>query len=287
MITKQIHTMVNILFPTDFSKAAENAFLYAIHLTKALDANLILAHVYELPELGRALHQTSKEVYELMEMESLGNFKKSVQKLRELANEKGFDDIDFKHIMAEGQIVPGIATLAEKENIDYIVMGTTGASGLKEVFLGSVAAGVIDTAPCRVLSIPEDTDPSDAIDKVAYLTNYKDEEVVSFDQVANFAKKFNADVYCLHYDKHVSDVSEKDMDEWKGKLHTEGLNVSYHVISGDDFEDSLIEFYQENKIDIIGIQPRKRNLFSAIFKKSNTKSIAQHLKIPLLSLSAK
>lgn len=279
--------MVNILFPTDFSKAAENAFLYALNLTKALDGELTLAHVYELPELGRALHQTSKEVYELMEMESMENFNSSVKKLRELANEKGFDDIDFKHIMAEGQIVPKVAALTEKENIDYIVMGTTGATGLKEVFLGSVAAGVIDTAPCRVLSIPEDTDPKDAINKVAYLTNYKDEEVVSFDQVANFANKFNADIYCLHYDKHVSEVSENEMNEWKNKLHTEGLNVSFHVITGEDFEHSLIDFYEENKIDIIGIQPRKRNLFSAIFKKSNTKNIAQHLKIPLLSLPAK
>tara|TARA_B100000508_G_scaffold141097_1_gene147065 strand:- start:172171 stop:173010 length:840 start_codon:yes stop_codon:yes gene_type:complete len=279
--------MVNILFPTDFSKAAENAFLYALHLTKALDANLTLAHVYELPELGRALHNTSKEVYELMEMESLENFNKSIKKLRELAIEKGFGDVEFKHIMAEGQIVQKIQTLAEKEKIDYIVMGTTGASGLKEVFLGSVAAGVIDTAPCRVLSIPEETNPADKINKIAYLTNYKDEEVVSFDQVANFAQKFNADIYCVHYDKHVTDVSEEEMNVWKNKLHTDGLNVSFHVISGDDFEDSLVEFYQTNKIDIIGIQPRKRNLFTAIFKKSNTKSIAQHLDIPLLSLASK
>jgi nucleotide-binding universal stress UspA family protein len=279
--------MINILFPTDFSKAAENAFLYALHLSRALEANLTLAHIYELPELGRALHQTSKEVYELMEMESLENFNKSVKKLRELAHKKGFDDIEFNHVMAEGQIVPKISRLAEQENIDYIVMGTTGASGLKEVFLGSVAAGLIDTAPCRVLSIPEDTDPKESIKKVAYLTNYKDEEVVSFDQVASFAKKFDAEVCCVHYDKDVTDVSQEEMNAWKEKLHTEDLKVTYHVITGSDFEHSLIEFYENHKIDIMAIQPRKRNLFTAIFKKSNTKSIAQHLKIPLLSLAAK
>lgn len=279
--------MINILFPTDFSKAAENAFLYALHLTKALDANLTLAHVYELPELGRALHNTSKEVYELMEMESLENFNKSVKKLRELAIEKGFGDVEFKHVMAEGQIIHKVAAIAEKEDIDYIVMGTTGASGLKEVFLGSVASGVIDSAPCRVLSIPVQTSPADSIDKVAYLTNYKDEEVVSFDQIAAFAKKFNAEIYCIHYDEHVNDVSQEEMTAWKEKLHTDGLNVSFEVITGEDFEHALIEFYEKNKVDIIGIQPRKRNLFTAIFKKSNTKSIAQHLEIPLLSLPAK
>lgn len=279
--------MINILFPTDFSEAAENAFLYALHLTKALDANLTLAHVYELPELGRALHNTSREVYELMEMESLENFNKSVKKLRELAIEKGFGDVEFKHVMAEGQIIHKVAAIAEKEEIDYIVMGTTGATGLKEVFLGSVAAGVIDAAPCKVLSVPVKTSPADSIKKVAYLTNYKDEEVVSFDQVAAFAKKFDAEVCCVHFEEHVSDVSQEEMTAWKEKLHTEGLKVTYEVITGEDFEHALIEFYEKNNIDIIGLQPRKRNLFTAIFNKSNTKSIAQHLKIPLLSLPAK
>jgi nucleotide-binding universal stress UspA family protein len=279
--------MVNILFPTDFSKAAENAFLYALQLTKVLDANLTLAHVYELPELGRALHNTSKEVYELMEMETLENFNKSIKELRQLAEDKGYGDVSFKHIMAAGQIVPKVANIAEHEKIDYIVMGTTGASGLKEIFLGSIASGVIDIAPCRVLSIPEQTNPTDKIDKVAYLTNYKDEEVVSFDQVVAFAKKFDASIYCVHYDKHVTDVSQEQMTEWKNKLHTEGLMVSFDVITGEDFEHSLVDYYEAKGIDIISIQPRRRNLFSAIFKKSNTKSIAQHLKIPLLSLSAK
>ncbi len=166
-------------------------------------------------------------------------------------------------------------------------MGTTGATGIKEVFLGSVASGVIDAAPCRVLSIPSETSPADAINTVAYLTNYKDEEVVSFDHVANFAKKFNAKICCLHFDKEVTDLSQEHMNAWKEKLHTEDLDVSYHVITGEDFEHALTDFYEKNNVDIIGIQPRKRNLFTAIFKKSNTKSIAQHLKTPLLSLPAK
>src|SRR5690554_469744 len=94
--------MIKILFPTDFSNAAENAFFYALQLTRKLNAELLLAHVYELPDLGRALHNTSKEVYEIMEMETLENFKKSVETLRRKADNNGYGDIDFKHVMAEG-----------------------------------------------------------------------------------------------------------------------------------------------------------------------------------------
>src|SRR5690554_7801592 len=103
--------MIKILFPTDFSNAAENAFFYALQLTKKLNAKLVLAHVYELPDLGRTLHNTSKEVHEIMEMETLETFRNSVETLREKANEHGYGDVDFKHVMAEGEIVTRIVNL--------------------------------------------------------------------------------------------------------------------------------------------------------------------------------
>ena len=169
--------MTKILFPTDFSEAAEKAFLYALELTQKLNAELILMHVYELPELGRALQNTTREVYELMEMETLENFKKSVEKLRDLASTKGYDHVDFKHLMAEGEAVYTITEAAKKESIDYIVMGTKGATGLKEVFLGSVASGVIDSANCNVISVPQQTDYKEKLDRIAYLTNYTEKEI--------------------------------------------------------------------------------------------------------------
>lgn len=279
--------MIKILYPTDFSNAAENAFFYALQLTKKLNAELVLAHVYELPELGRALHNTSKEVFEIMEMETLENFKKSVQTLRRKAASNGYADIDFKHIMAEGQIVPKIVDLAKKENADYIVMGTTGATGLKEVFLGSVAAGVIDNSPCNVLSIPEGVSATNTIDKIAYLTNYKDEEVHSFNEVNQFAEHFDAYVCSIHYRKDVSDISEEAMESWKKKLGVNYEELNSYVVTGNNFEEAICELYIKENIDILAIQPRKRNFFSHIFKKSISKQIVQRLSIPLFTLPAK
>lgn len=279
--------MIKILFPTDFSKAAENAFFYALQLTKKLNAKLVLAHVYELPDLGRALHNTSKEVHEIMEMETLETFRNSVETLREKANEHGYGDVDFKHVMAEGEIVTRIVNLAKEESANYIVMGTTGASGLKEVFLGSVAAGVIDNSPCNVLSIPIEVSPSNSIDKIAYLTNYKDEEVASFNEVNRFANYFDAYMCSIHYQKEVSDVSEQKMEEWKNKLGIDYDQLNTYVVSGNNFEEAVCRLYIDENIDILAIQPRKRNFFTHIFKKSVSKHIVQKLNIPLFTLPAK
>lgn len=279
--------MIKILFPTDFSNAAENAFFYALNLTRKLNAELVLAHVYSLPELGRSLHNTSKEVFEIMEMESLEKFRKAVEILRVKAEENGYGDVEFKHIMAEGQIVPKIINLAVMEEADYIVMGTTGATGLKEVFLGSVAAGVIDSSPCNVLSIPEESSPTNSIDRIAYLTNYKDEEVISFNEVNDFAAFFDAEVCSIHYEKDVTDITKEKMESWKKKLGVDYEALDSFVVSGHNFEEAVCDLYIKQNIDILAIQPRKRNFFTHIFKKSLSKQIVHRLSIPLFTLPAK
>jgi len=279
--------MIKIIFPTDFSNAAENAFFYALQLTRKLKAELVLAHVYELPDLGRALHNTSKEVFELMEIETLESFKKSIETLRRKADNNGYGDIDFKHIMEEGQIVSKIINIARKENANFIVMGTTGATGLKEVFLGSVAAGVIDSSPCNVLSIPEEVSPTNEMSKIAYLTNYKDEEVVSFNEVNRFANYFNAVVSSVHFEKEVSDISAENMASWRKKLGVSHEELKSYVVTGNDFEEAICKLYIKENINVLAIQPRKRNFFSKIFKRSVSKHIVQRLNIPLFTLPAK
>jgi nucleotide-binding universal stress UspA family protein len=279
--------MTKILFPTDFSEAAEKAFLYALELTQKLNAELTLLHVYELPELGRALQNTTREVYELMEMESLEAFKKSVEKLREFSSDNGYGDVDFKQVMTEGEAVYSITGIAKEEAIDYIVMGTKGATGLREVFLGSVASGVIDNANCNVISVPQETDYKDKLDRIAYLTNYTEKEIKSFNTIAKFAKHFEARINCIHFDEDGEKMSTEQMDKWKAKLDTQNVEVIYNIISGSNFEETLADFYTTNGIDIVAIQPRKRNFFVKIFSRGVSKKLAHHIEIPLFTLPAK
>ncbi len=273
--------MAKILFPTDFSSAAENAFLNALSLAKKINAELILLHVYELPELGRALKTTTREVYEMMEMESFEAFKEEVKKLREIASLNGYSDISFSHEMMEGDSIYRINQVAEKYKVDYIVMGTKGATGLKEIFLGSVASGVIDSAAVDVICIPESTNHKTTLNKVAYLTNYQKEEQTGFKKIGDFAKMFNAEVLCVHFDGDDSCEKGEEMEAWKSKVDRPDVKLSYHVLKGNDFEKELIRFNQENNIDLIAVQPRKKNIFARLFSKSVSKSIAHHLNVPL------
>ena len=278
--------MKKILFPTDFSKSAENAFLYALSLAGKINAEIILYHVYELPELGRSLKTTTKEVYELMEMETLESFKSSVKELRELAGKCGFENIPLTHEMQEGEVISRVCKKAQNEKADYIVMGTQGATGLKEVFLGSIATGVIDESPIPVISVPEQANYTNPISTIAYLSNYKPEEMDAFKQVYDFASSLSASVMCVHYDGE-EENENGDREKWKAGLVEELKGVSYNVIVGENFEKALVAFSQEHKIDLLAVLPRKRNIFQRIFSKSVSKTIAHHLHVPLFSLPKK
>jgi nucleotide-binding universal stress UspA family protein len=278
--------MKNILFPTDFSTEAEKAFLFALTIAKKYNSTLTLINVYQLPELGRALKSTTKEVYEMMEMETLRDFKEAVKKLHVIADEHGFGDIQFSQQMAEGETVYTVTNYAEKEGCDLIVMGTKGATGLKEVFLGSVATGVIDASHVPVLTVPSNADHEEVIDKVAYLSNYKEEELEAYTATAVFASAFDAELLCIHYDGE-TESEPSDLNGWKEKTQNIHKKVSYHIITGKDFEKALIALNEKENIDILAVQPRRKNIFTRLFSKSVSKSIAHHIEVPLLALPKK
>lgn len=278
--------MKKILFPTDFSPTAENAFLYALALAKATKAHLTLIHVYELPELGRALKNTTREVYELMEMESLEAFKKSVNQLHKVAEENNMGDIEFDQAMVEGEAIYKISKAAQEIDADFIVMGTKGATGLKEVFLGSVTTGVMEEAQIPVLSIPEEAHYENAINRVAYLTNYKSEELPAFESTCSFASLFNASLDCVHFSIGEENEDGGQMEKWRGLISSEKVNVDFRIEKGFDIESALMSYTKDRKIDVLAVQPRKKNIFTRLFSKSVSKQIAHHIKVPLLSLPA-
>ena len=105
--------MKKILFPTDFSSTAENAYLYALKLAQQMNAELVTLHVYELPDISRVhLPNTIKEIYDSIEWEEFENYKDAVPRLRQLAQENGFEDISAQHVLTEGETIPTIVTVS-------------------------------------------------------------------------------------------------------------------------------------------------------------------------------
>ncbi|MEM7574964.1 MAG: universal stress protein [Bacteroidota bacterium] len=280
--------MKTILFPTDFSDAANHAFVYALQLAYALEAKIVTIHAYELPDLRRAnLSRMLAEVYESIKLEEFEDYRDSIPVLHKIAEEQGMTSVEVQHVLQEGNPTRAIFKQAHKEEADLIVLGTTGATGLKEVFLGSVAGEVMEKAPCPVLAVPQSAVFDGNLDKLAFATDYNREDPKAIRWFADLAKVIGAKIEVVHIDLGPADTLNTKMTELASKVADQEDFINFSVVGGFIFEEALTNYLGAEKIDILATLIHKRNMIQEFFSYSLTKKLAYHLTTPILAMPAK
>lgn len=278
--------MKKILFPTDFSPAADHAFVYALNMADAIQASLLVVHLYELPQLKRSLPNTIKEVYESIEKEAYDSFQKNLPHLDAIATNHRLNHIPVSYTLKAGETLDAINHLASAENVDFIVMGTKGASGLKEILIGSVAAEVMENAPCPVIAIPEAAVFDGKLDRIAFATDFKEQDVPALKKVLSFARDFSAKVFCVYVDVSHTESYLKRMEQMQLAIGEEP-QLECRILEGSHVEQALSVFLEEESIDLLTMVIRKRNFIQELFNYSQTKQMVYHTKVPILALQSR
>ena len=139
-------TVQHILVPTDFSEYADDALDYAIELAKALQARLTFLHVIHLTPMTMGEIGTSGLVPYLEDIET-----DAQQRMEVLLNRVHQAGLEGDTSIVQGIPFQAIVDMAGNKDVDMIVMGTHGRTGLTHVLMGSVAERVVRLAPCPVL----------------------------------------------------------------------------------------------------------------------------------------
>ena len=272
--------MKKILFPTDFSETANNAFIYVLEMASTFDSEVIVLHVYNLPPIsyeGYPIYVS--EVYETIELEKFENFKDQIPYLRKIAEEHHLENVKMSHVLEQGDLVEVIKTMVKKDSIDMIVMGTNGASGMRETFLGSNTGSVISSVPATLLSVPLKAKFSQ-INTIAFTTRFEEKDRSALRQVINFADKIYANVKCIYIKTSETNHDEMYLDKWRSEFKSDP--VQFFVIHGKNVEDSIFEFISVEKVGILAMLTHKRSFFQSLFKSSFTKKLSYHSEIPIL-----
>ncbi|MEM8584280.1 MAG: universal stress protein [Bacteroidota bacterium] len=279
--------MKKILFPTDFSPAATRAYIYALQLANAIDASIITLHAYQLPSIrASGLSNTIAAYLEDLKLEEFENYKDKVPGLHKIAEENGLGHIPNEHVLELGEPESCILRLANKEKSDLIVMGTTGATGAKEIFLGSVAGEVMEKAPCPVLAVPKDAVFDGRLDQISFTTNFSTEDYVALEWLTTWAKPFNPEIEVIHVDlNHVEEYAGK-MDKFQDAF-ADQQKLSYTVVdSNSNFETAISKYLATTKTDFIAMVTFKRSFWQELFTKSHTKQLSYHLNLPVMAMPA-
>jgi nucleotide-binding universal stress UspA family protein len=139
-----------ILYPSDFSPASRPAFKRAVELAKSLRSQLLIVHVMAPPPIIGEGYITPETVETLLQSQRHA----AQRQLRVLVARAKAAGVRVSSLLVEtGMTHEQIVRAARRKRADMIVMGTHGRTGLTRLLLGSVAARVIATARCPVLTV--------------------------------------------------------------------------------------------------------------------------------------
>jgi nucleotide-binding universal stress UspA family protein len=262
--------MKKILVPTDFSDNALNAVNYAVAIAKILPAKITLLHTYQSPHPTGVLKSMDHILAEDAEKEMTAILKDLPAEI----------PVDHKSIKGD----PVVVISRYSADFDLIVMGTQGASGLKEVFIGSVTGGVMRQTQTPVLAIPGGYrfQPIKNLGfAVANLQLYSTESAAL---VKELVQKTAARVFVFHQSVGIEGEVEVPSNlEWMGDIP-----YTVSIVSNEKGLDANIhDFVEKKEIGLLCMVRRKRNytgFFERLFKDSVTLSHVFHCKIPLLIL---
>ncbi|MBC7748791.1 MAG: universal stress protein [Methylotenera sp.] len=274
--------MKKILFPTDFSEVAANAFIHALEFAKIVHGEIVLLHTFELPIYDNQFFPENYAlIYNSVELAQFGMFKDEIPKLRALAEERHLDKIKMTHRLMDGDLLHNIKKSIKEDAIDFVIMGTAGVTGWDAFFVGSNAGSVISGIEIPMLCIPIEA-KFKKIEIIGFTTRFRTKDKKALKMVLDIAIKTKAKVKCLYVKTSESDVSKDTVAHWEEEFINDP--VEFFVISSDEVKETILDFILYKEIDILTMLTYKRGFFEGIFKPSLTKKIANNFDIPILAI---
>jgi len=274
--------MKKILFPTDFSDVANNAFIHALEFANIVKGELVLLHTFELPIIESPFTPDNYyTLYDSMQLGQFDAFKNQIPKLRELAQQRHLENIKLSHKLVEGDLIYSIRRAIEEENIDFVVMGTSGATGWEAFFIGSNTGAVVSAVNVPVLSVPIEAEFT-KVQTIGITTRFREKDKKALKQVLKIAKKANANVKCLYVKTSKSDVTEETINEWKQQFESE--SVQFLITNSDLVKETILDFISNKNIDILAMITHKRNFFSELFNPSLAQKFSNISTVPILAM---
>ena len=270
--------MKKVLIPTDFSDNARNAFDYAVQLSGIEGYEYILLNAYKTPTAGGGMLVSLDEI---LEREGIKDLKREKIKF-----EEKYPGINISLKCRLGELDNAIRRTNIEEQVDYVTMGTQGASGIQQVLVGSNTQRVMQNVVRPVLAIPESYSFK-KLKKVVFAADLKKIKSRStLAPILELADKFGATIMILHVMEKT--IENFDIEEEKNRLELDDLfrNVdhSYHVEVNPNIVEGINNFITEHDAELLAMVPRRVSFIESFFKTSVTKSFTFQANIPLLAV---
>lgn len=273
--------MKSILVPLDFSQCSKNALKAAIQIAETTGAVIELVHIYDRPVIGfvdlNIDHSKHKELQDKMDLS-----------MKELIADYDTNNVVLNTTILNDISLSEVFDLPKFSDIDMVVMGSQGASGLKELFIGSNTEKVVRRAKCPVLCLKESQDLFNLKNVVLASNFYRELELI-FPQIDLFLKIFGPTYHLLKVNTpnnfETTRYSRRIMDAFADKFNLD--NYTVHVYNDNHVESGILNFSKEINADAIIIATHGRRGLEHFINGSLAEDVVNHALTPVLSFRLK
>ena len=281
--------MIHILVPYDFSKMAIHAFDFATKLSTTYSKlHITLIHVVELPlnanvgYMGGGIDPLSDYQNQVYFRELLEQRKKELDQLKKKYTSPKYH---LDAVVTVGNVFREITTVITEKKPDLVVMGSSGTSGWEEFWIGSTTEKIVRTAPCPVITIKGETDPSQ-LKKVVFASSFDELDVDLAARIKNMQQVFDAQFYFVSINTPgnfiTSRVAQHRLDKFIHRYKF--VQVQTEIYNSLSEDAGILEFADDIGADLIAMATHGRTGMLHLLTGSIAEDVVNHSKRPVWTL---
>lgn len=274
--------MKKIIVPIDFSEHSEYALETAASIAKKHNSELIVLHMLEL---SNAVYTASRSS---IGEEAVFYLKLAEQKMSKFLDRLFLEGLEITPVIKHFKVFKEINEIVDEQQIDLIVMGSHGASGVKEVIIGSNAEKVVRHSTIPVLIVKQNPILVE-FNTAIFASDFSEEVIEAYLKAKTVFDKLDATMNLIYINTpDTSFKSSVEIDRLvssflkKADGNLESL-PDVHVVSDYSVEQGILNFSKNIGADLIGVATHGRKGLSHFFEGSISEDIANHSTLPVMT----
>jgi len=278
--------MKKILVPCDFSEQAIQAFRFALDIARETKGSVHLVHVVELPVIHDPVFMPVMSFEEALINEFRENAEKQFQKLQ--SKYAGPADKIYTQVLFGGTFRM-LTDYIEKEQIDLVVMGTRGASGAREVLVGSNTEKVVRRSPVPVIAVKKYV-PASSIKNIVFpntLHTENQENLIM--KVKALQQLFKATLHIVWINTPTNFTPDRITRQRLAAFAKRFMFKDYTInVYNDPYEDAgIINFTHDIGADMIAMGTHGRKGVAHVLAGSIAEDVVNHVDCPIWTYALK
>ncbi len=273
--------MKKILVPTDFSAYAKKALSDTLQITKRKKVEIILLHCVATNLDWSGIPPEKQEKY----TETYTATKNAHKMLQDMLKNKMFKNYKTKAIVTHGIPSKQIVKIANKENVDLIVMGSHGVNESNEYFIGSTIQKTLRGANCPVMFIKKNHKNKNW-KKMVFAANFDDDIKKEFSNILKLARSIGSSVHLLFVNtpENFKTTAEalKLMQNFKEQFKNAKMTIG--IYNHPQIYRGIIAYCHTIKADFVALAANNRRK-TPNYLVGNTETLIYQSDIPVLNLT--